>query len=55
VSISVRIRGEWHPTDVADPLGRYDSDRALEHPWWIVRSGHYDPETGLILEGDRFL
>ena len=55
VSVSVRVRSEWHPTDVADPLGRYDSDKPLEHPWWIVRAGNYDPETGLRLEGDRFL
>lgn len=55
VSVSVRVRGEWHPTDVADPLGRYDSDKPLEHPWWIVRPGHYDSWTGLSLEGDMFL
>ena len=55
VTVSVRVRGEWHPTDVADPLGHYDSDNPLEHPWWIVRSGNYSPETGLQIEGDRFL
>jgi len=55
VSVNVRARGKWHPTDVADPLGRYDSDKPLEHPWWIVRPGHYDPRTGLSLEGDMFL
>lgn len=55
VSVSVRVRGEWHPTDVANPLGRYDSNNPLEHPWWIVRPGNYEPETGLKLEGDRFL
>jgi CRISPR-associated endonuclease/helicase Cas3 len=55
VSVNVRARDEWHPTDVADPLDRYDSDKPLEHPWWIVRPGHYDPRTGLSLEGDMFL
>jgi CRISPR-associated endonuclease/helicase Cas3 len=55
VSVSVRVRGEWHPTEVADPLGRYDSNKPLEHLWWIVRPGNYDPETGLKLEGERFL
>jgi CRISPR-associated endonuclease/helicase Cas3 len=55
VSVSVRVKGEWHPTDVADPLGRYDSDKPLEHPWWIVRRTNYNPETGLRLEGHRFL
>jgi CRISPR-associated endonuclease/helicase Cas3 len=55
VSVSVRIRGEWHPEDVTNPIGRYDSNKPLEHPWWIVRPDNYNPETGLRLEGDRFL
>src|SRR5215211_6133572 len=55
VSVSVRVRGEWHPTEVADPLGPYDSNNPLEHPWWIVRPGNYDPEEGLQLEGNSFL
>jgi len=53
--VSVRVRGEWRPEEVANPLGRYDSDNPLEHPWWIVRPGNYDHKTGLELEGDRFL
>lgn len=55
VTVSVWVRKGWHPTDIANPLGHYDSDRPLEHPWWIVRPGKYDPETGLDTEGDLFL
>jgi CRISPR-associated endonuclease/helicase Cas3 len=55
VSVSVRVRDGWRPEDVANPLGHYDSNNPLDHPWWIVRLGNYDPETGLRLEGDRFL
>jgi CRISPR-associated endonuclease/helicase Cas3 len=55
VTVSVRVRGEWRPEDVANPLGRYDPSKPLEHPWWIVRTGNYDPKTGLKLEGDSFL
>jgi CRISPR-associated endonuclease/helicase Cas3 len=55
VSVSVWARKGWRPEDVANPLGRYDSSRPLDHPWWIVRPGNYDPEAGLSLEGDSFL
>jgi CRISPR-associated endonuclease/helicase Cas3 len=55
VSVSVRVRGGWRPEEVANPLGHYDSNKPLEHPWWIVRPGNYDPRTGLSLEGGMFL
>lgn len=55
VTVSVRVRGAWRPEEVANPLGPYDSNKPLEHPWWIVRPGNYDPKTGLKLEGDPFL
>lgn len=55
VTVSVRVRGEWHPAHIAEPLGRYDPSEPLKHPWWIVYPDNYDPETGLKLEGDRFL
>jgi CRISPR-associated endonuclease/helicase Cas3 len=55
VTVSVWVRKGWHPTDVANPLGHYDSDKSLEHPWWIVRPGNYSPETGLDATGDPFL
>ncbi len=55
VSVSVRVRDDWRPEVIANPLGPYDSNNPLDHPWWIVRVGNYDPETGLKLEGDRFL
>jgi hypothetical protein len=51
VTVSVWVRRGWHPTEIANPLGRYDSSKPLEHPWWIVHSGNYDPETGLKTEG----
>jgi len=55
VTVSVWVKGDWHPTDTANPLGYYDSTKPLEHPWWIVRPGNYDPKSGLKLEGDPFL
>lgn len=55
VTVSVWVKKGWHPTEIANPLGRYDSTKPLEHPWWIVRSGNYDPKTGLETEGDLFL
>jgi CRISPR-associated endonuclease/helicase Cas3 len=55
VTVSVWVRKGWHPTDIANPLGHYDSDKPLEHPWWIVRPDNYNPETGLNTEGELFL
>ncbi len=55
VSVSVRVRGEWHPAHIAEPLGRYDPNEPLRHPWWIVHPDNYDPETGLRLDGNNFL
>jgi CRISPR-associated endonuclease/helicase Cas3 len=55
LTVSVWVKGDWHPTDVANPLGHYDSTKPLEHPWWIVRPGNYDPKSGLRLEGEPFL
>ncbi len=55
VSVSVRVRGEWHPAHIAEPLGRYDPSEPLKHPWWIVHPDNYNPETGLCLEGNNFL
>ena len=55
VTVSVRARGEWHPAHIAEPLGRYDPSEPLKHPWWIVHSDNYDPETGLRLDGETFL
>jgi CRISPR-associated endonuclease/helicase Cas3 len=55
VTVSVWARSGWHPGEIAEPLGRYDSSKPLEHPWWIVRPGSYEPETGLSLEGNNFL
>jgi CRISPR-associated endonuclease/helicase Cas3 len=56
VSVSVRVRGEWRPEQVANPLGPYyDSSKPLEHPWWIVHPDKYAPETGLRLDGHNFL
>ena len=54
VTVSVWVKDDWHPTDVANPIGAYP-DKPLEYPWWIVRSGNYDPQTGLILDGNNFL
>jgi CRISPR-associated endonuclease/helicase Cas3 len=56
VSVSVRVKGGWHPGDIAEPIGNYDESKEYwEHPWWIVRPGNYDPKTGLTLEGDQFV
>lgn len=55
VTVSVWARKGWHPTDIANPLGYYDSDKPLEHPWWIVHPGKYNPKTGLDTTGDPFL
>jgi len=55
VMVSVRVRGEWHPANIAEPLGKYDSSEPLKHPWWIVHPHNYDPETGLRLDGNNFL
>jgi CRISPR-associated endonuclease/helicase Cas3 len=56
VSVSVRVRGGWRPEQVASPLGPYyDSSKPLEHKWWIVHPGKYDPKTGLRLDGNNFL
>lgn len=55
VTVSVWVKDDWHPTDVADPIGEDYPDKPLEYPWWIVRSGNYNPETGLILDGNNFL
>jgi CRISPR-associated endonuclease/helicase Cas3 len=55
VTVSVRVRGDWHPAHIAEPLGRYDPGKPLEHAWWIVHPGNYDPQTGLRLEGNNFL
>ena len=55
VTVSVRVRGEWHPGHIAEPIGNYDPSEALKHPWWIVDPDNYSPETGIILDGDKFL
>ena len=55
VTVSVWVRGNWHPGELADPLGRYESSKPLEHPWWIVRPGNYDPQRGLSLDANTFL
>ncbi len=56
VTVSVWARSDWHPGQIADPIGNYTPDAPYwRHPWWIVRPGNYDPETGLSLEGDIFL
>jgi CRISPR-associated endonuclease/helicase Cas3 len=55
VAVSVRVRGEWHPAHIAEPLGRYDPSEPLKHPWWIVHPDNYDSETGLRLDGNNFL
>jgi CRISPR-associated endonuclease/helicase Cas3 len=55
VTVSVRVRGEWHPAHIAEPLGRYDPSEPLKHPWWIVHPENYDPETGLRLDWNIFL
>jgi CRISPR-associated endonuclease/helicase Cas3 len=55
VTVSVRVRGEWHPANIAEPLGKYDPSEPLKHPWWIVHPHNYDPETGLRLNGYNFL
>ncbi|MBX6764791.1 MAG: CRISPR-associated helicase Cas3' [Rubrobacteraceae bacterium] len=56
VTVSVWARNDWHPGEIAEPIGNYNPDEPYwRHPWWIVRPGNYDPETGLILEGDIFV
>lgn len=56
VSVSVRVREDWRPEQVANPLGTYyDSSKPFEHPWWIVHPDKYDLETGLRLDGHNFL
>ncbi len=55
VTVSVWAREGWRPEEIAEPLGRYNSNKPLEHPWWIVYPGNYDPEKGLKLERDPFL
>ncbi len=56
VTVSVWAKKDWHPGQIADPLGNYDPSKEYwEHPWWIVRPGNYDPNTGLNLEGDQFV
>ncbi len=56
VTVSVWVRKDWHPGDIANPIGNYNPHEDFwKHPWWIVRPGNYSPKTGLELEGDPFL
>ncbi|MGH3087122.1 MAG: CRISPR-associated helicase Cas3' [Rubrobacteraceae bacterium] len=56
VTVSVWVRQGWHPGDVANPIGNYDSGKEFwKHPWWIVRPGNYYPKTGINVKGDPFL
>ena len=56
VTVSVWARSDWHPGEIAEPIGNYRPDEPYwRHPWWIVRPGNYDPKTGLRLEGDIFI
>lgn len=55
VTVSVWARENWHPGQIAYPIGNYDPSAPLRHPWWIVHPGNYSPETGLNMEGDVFL
>lgn len=56
VTVSVWVKKDWHPGDIANPIGNYDGGKEFwKHPWWIVRPGNYSPKTGLKMEGDPFL
>lgn len=55
VTVSVWAKENWHPGQIAHPIGNYDPSAPLHHPWWIVHPGNYSPETGLDMEGDVFL
>jgi CRISPR-associated endonuclease/helicase Cas3 len=56
VTVSVWVRKDWHPGNIANPIGNYDSGKEFwEHPWWIVREGNYSQQTGLEVEGDPFI
>lgn len=55
VTVSVWAKKDWHPGEVAYPIGNYDPSEPLRHPWWIVRPDNYDPATGLDMEGNAFL
>jgi CRISPR-associated endonuclease/helicase Cas3 len=32
VTVSVWAKKDWHPMEIANPIGRYDSTKPLEHP-----------------------
>lgn len=53
VTVSVWVRGDWRPEQIADPvdpMGRYRGE-GVEYPWWVVRSDCYDVERGIITDG----
>ncbi len=56
VTVSVWVRKDWHPGNIANPIGDFNPREDFwEHPWWIVREGNYSPQTGLEVEGDPFI
>ena len=56
VTISVWVRKDWHPGDIAEPIGNYNSNEDFwKHPWWIVYPDRYTPERGIEMEGNPFL
>lgn len=55
VTVTMWARDDWHPGEVADPIGWYDPSEPLKHPWWIVRPRNYNPDVGIVSTGGIFL
>lgn len=56
VTVTVWAKPGFDPGRLADPLEpRYARANPLEYPWWMVRPERYDPERGILLEGEVFL
>ncbi len=56
VTVSVWVRRDWRPEDIAEPIGNYKHNEEFwKHPWWIVYPDRYTPQKGIELEGNPFL
>lgn len=56
VTVSVWVRKDWHATEIAEPIGNYNSNEDFwKHPWWIVYPDNYTPERGIETESNPFL
>lgn len=56
VTVTVWAKKGFDPGHLADPLEpRRARANPLEYSWWMVRPERYDPERGILLEGEVFL